>query len=597
MSRPGAIANPILAVMAFTLGGLWWWAVRADRQATRFTAELLRATRFNPDDIREAIVERSGLRAHIIREGPIWRLVEPVDAPADAIEVGRLLESLADAAGGALIPADELDDMPPGELGFDPPTARITLVRPGGDLSFDLGQPLPGGRLYLRLHAAQAYVVVTTNVLAALPASPEALRDRTLFPGVSDIRQIRVRRPGARIHLVRGEDGQWRITEPIQARADRQAAQRFVEALLTARIRDFVRDDIAVADPYGLDESAIELTVDAGAGAETRTLRIGRRTDADPTAVYAQRGGTRTVVTIPAVIAWMCLATLEDLRDRRLVPLSPDDVVGWCIERGDVRTRIVRTNDVWTIVEPFVAPADENRVAAFLREWLGTRIDAFADDVPVPSPAIRLSWYRLDSTEPLAVSSAPPFMTLLISDTPHDRTSVTLLEGTTTNVVLIRTKPPGLLSPDPLRFRSRILLSVSAERVRGLVLRHGHLEQRVLVSTNGFTTDQGEPVPPARVEPKLRALEPLRALTLVTDSATEMVSFGLDPPVASLTILDRAETSSSTTLLFGRSTPDGTYVRIQGRDLVALLDPETAGALLADLIPTTSPPATNRSPP
>lgn len=597
MSRPGAIANPVLAAIALILAGLWWWSVRADRQAARLAAELSLTARFNPDEVREALIVRPGVRARVMREGPVWRLMEPVEAPADALEVGRLLEALAGAADGALVPAAELGETPRSELGFDPPAGQITLVRPGGDLLFEIGQALPGGRLYARLVPPDAYVAISTNLLAALPASPEALRDRTLFPGVSDIRQIRLRRPGGRLHLARGDDGQWRITEPIQARADRLAAQRMVETLLTTRIREFIRDDVVVGDPYGLDESAIEVVVDAGPGVESRSLRLGRRSDNDPAAVYAQRGGSRTVVTIPAAVAWMCAATLEDLRDRRLVPIPPDDVAGWCAERGDVRLRVLQTNNTWAIVEPSFAPADEPRVSAFIREWLGTRIEAFADGVPAPTSAVRLCWYRSDPAGVRAPSGPTPAIVLLVSDTPSDPVPVAVIESGTTNVVLIRTKPPGALSLDPLRFRSRVIVSLPSDRIAGLVLRRGNVEQRVLISTNGFVTERGDAVPAAGVEPKLRSLASLRALTLVTESAAEMVSYGLDPPVASLTVLDRAEAGGSVTLLFGRSTPDGTYVRIQGRDLVALLDPATAGTLLTDLLPAVSPPSPNGTAP
>ncbi|MCX7819624.1 MAG: DUF4340 domain-containing protein [Kiritimatiellae bacterium] len=590
MSRPGAIANPVLAGLALILGALWWWSVRSDRIAVRDSTERLRMARFNPDEIREVVLERPSVRTRVARDGTIWRLLEPVEAPADAVEVGRLLETLADVVSGTPIPAEELREAPPVEMGFDPPAARIALVRPGGDLTFECGQALPGGRLYVRLSPPNVFFAVNTNVLAAIPPSADALRDRTLFPGVSDIRQIRLRRPGGRIHLSRADDGQWRIMEPIQARADRQAAQRLVEALLTARVREFVRDEVALGDPYGLDESAIEVLVDAGPGVESRSLRIGRRSDTDPAGVYAQRGGSRAVVTVSAEIAWMCAASLDDLRDRRLVPIAPEDIAGWSLERGNRRLHLVTTNGGWTILEPTPAPADDARVRAFIREWLGTRIESFPSNPALPAPAVRLCWYRTAAGESAAVTGMPAAVTLLVAETPLEWTPVAVIEGGSTNIVMIRTKPPGALAPDPLRFRTRVLLSLPRERIAGFVLRRGNVEQRVTISTNGVLTERGDPVPVATVLPKLRALDLLQAVNLVTDSPAELISYGLDPPAASLTVLDRADSGGSVTLLFGRSGPEGTFVRIQGRDLVALLDPATAGALQADLVPTPTPP-------
>lgn len=575
---------------------------RLDRQRRAFA--------FAPERVASLRIETSATAMALERVDDRWWLVEPVRAAADVTEIARILHGIQAAPRDAAIPAAG-DGAAPASLrdyGLDRPRARLALSGPDIRLRFEIGEPSALGQLYVRLLPGGDILATGTNLLGILPPSPSVLRSRTLFPPVSaEVRQLRIRRPGGFVHLARGDGGGWRILQPAPGRADRAAVSGLLEGLMTARIAEFVQDGVAEGAPFGLDETAIEATIDYDRDdVPPATLQIGRAQDRKPDAVYARLAGSDTVFTLPAAVAVRLTVPVDDLRDRRLVPMLPEDVASFAIERADRRLRIVREGDAWRIAEPVAAPAEEARVRSFLQEWTGTRIEEFAAGSTTGAAATagaetRILLYRrtadasATNTEVAAgATNVTPAIALWVRETPLDLTPVRTIDSESPATVLVRTKAPGFLSPDALRFRDRSILSIPTDEVGGLILARAGVEQRIVRgTTNEFVTAEGDPLPATAVTAKLRLLAALRAAALVAENPSELISYGLDPPAATLTVTLRGEAGLTRSLLFGRTTPEGVLTTIRGQELVFLLDAAAAGILQADLYTRPAPPPAN----
>ncbi len=560
---------------------------------------------FDPEKVSAFRIETPAFTVEAEREDDRWRIVQPVRVPADATEVSRILLGIHAAPGEAVVPAADIARRGTAlrDYGLDRPIARLSLTGPGIDLQFEIGEPGLLGRLYLRRIPGGDILATGTNLLAALPSGLSALRDRTLFPPAAEARQVRIRRPDGFLHLTRGNGGAWRILQPAVGRAERAAAAGLVGGILSARVLEFVRDGAVEGAPYGLDETAVELTVDFDRDtAPPVVLQIGRAQEQRAGAVYARRAGGDSIFTVSADIARLLATPVDGLRDRRLVPMLPEDIGAVAIERADRRIRIVREGNAWRIVEPVAAAAEEPRVRAFLQEWTGTRIEEFAPPAsrgPASSNETRIALYRrtpgLTSTNGAGaadVESRPSAVTLLVRTTSLDLTPVHVTDADGTTVVLIKTKAPGFVAPDPLRFRDRAVLDLAADEVGGMILSRAGVEQRIVRgSTNQFVNAEGDPVSATDVARRLTLLAGLRATALVAENPAERISYGLDPPAATLTVTLRGEGGLTRSLLFGRTSPEGTFAAIRGQDLVFLLDSATAAILQADLFPKPATPA------
>ncbi len=104
-----------------------------------------------------------------------WRLVAPLEDAADAVLVETLISDLQGLRADAFL-APASDE----ELGFTAPSVRIDLTAEGGaSYALVLGAPRAGDKLAARSGASGA-VEVAASILARLPRSASALRDKTL---------------------------------------------------------------------------------------------------------------------------------------------------------------------------------------------------------------------------------------------------------------------------------------------------------------------------------------------------------------------------------------------------------------------------------
>jgi hypothetical protein len=174
-----------------------------------------------------------------------WRIVEPVDAKADADAVDGLLSDLT------YLRADEFVDAPgtDAELGLDAPwlTAELALES-GGPAALQVGAPRSDRRV-VRGTAGRVFEIVTTR-LDSLPRKLSAYRWKELSSFASEDAvsfELRFEEPGAEPVTLRGTNGEegW-STEPEAMEPGK--ASRLVSELSALRAEDVAADAMGDAE-------------------------------------------------------------------------------------------------------------------------------------------------------------------------------------------------------------------------------------------------------------------------------------------------------------------------------------------------------------
>jgi len=170
----------------------------------------------------------------------------------------------------------------------------------------------------------------------------------------------------------------WKITEPKSFAADRSTVTNMVSnvaSLNSDRLVDEKSSDLA---RYGLGPPAFELDVTEKDNKSQRLL-LG---DETPTgnAVYAALAGDPRVFTIPEYIRNSIEKNLNDLRDKRLLTVSPDklsrlEITG---KNGDIE--FGRNKDEWQILKPKPMRADSTAVGELVTKLTDVRMDLSGPD-------------------------------------------------------------------------------------------------------------------------------------------------------------------------------------------------------------------------
>ncbi len=364
-----------------------------------------------------------------------WRLVKPVDAPADETAVKTLVTTLADAEV-----QKTLDQMPPdlAPFGLDKPTVTVRL-------SVKDGTPPPpvavgkntaiGGKTYVKKGDEPKLYLTTTALSFGLNKQAKDLRNKDLLVFQDDdVKQVEIKAAdGAAVTLVRQDKDAWTV-DPGGHPADPTEARSYLSSLRSTRAADFPDDAPADLGRYGL--SVPRLTITVTTDKETKTLLLGGESvpagspQGTTKQIYAKRGDQPTVYGIGDWAFRSLAKNPSQFRDKTVLGFDPARVKTVALERKDGAgpTLIRGEQGTWQIEGGEATAAKTEAVARFLedlRELRGSDIAA--------EPAPALGVFGLDAPElrvTLTDKDGQPMGTVLA--TKHDGKYYAMRAGTQT---------------------------------------------------------------------------------------------------------------------------------------------------------------------
>jgi hypothetical protein len=180
---------------------------------------------------------------------------------------------------------------------------------------------------------------------------------------------------GRGVRLERREE-RWRIARPIDFPADAFAADGIATALAEISSEQ-VLEDPQPPEVYGLGEAARVVRFEADG--VVRDLRLGRGTPVGSN-TYASTGEEGRVYVVATSRTSGLQRSLEDLREKRVLPFDPDAVVRIEVAWPGDRVALERGEEGWKLVAPFAYRADEHTVDELLDAVSVLRASGFVDE-------------------------------------------------------------------------------------------------------------------------------------------------------------------------------------------------------------------------
>ena len=565
----------ILALAVAILGLLIAFWDRDDDTVQARLEQARRAFRFDPSRVERLLIDADDLAIECRLDGRQWRLTKPLAARADPLAIERLLGALQELPRGDILLPPRRADNAYAPYGLDAPRAVLSIVEGSSTNRILIGRRTPlGDGVYVRQSDQAGLARLDPSLLDLLPASADALRDRSLLSGApAAIERLDVRGPSGYLQLARGEHNGWRLFQPFTARADSAAVAALVEKLLACDVVQFVQDAVGDLSPYGLDsQSAVTAVLNTDTGDGSQMLSFGDPLPNDPSLVYARLQAENSIYAVPQDVRQALLLKPDDLRDRRLPGLDPDQLGGLRVEAGETALEFRQDDDgTWRIVAPIRAPADADAVRDLLRSWADVRLVAFEDADPSAPPAAGSREIRLTPRQARA-----PGAVLHVAPQPGDVDACRIaIEGEASVAVAV---PARLLEfpLDPQPYRARDVLALAPADVDRIRIAAG--ETTVQIDRDPST---GQWVPAAPwVDGLLAALAPLRAESILpADAALPPAAF--EPPHLVLTARLRGASGLAATLTVGAETEPGgaRLATLRGREFIFTLPAWTVAAL------------------
>jgi hypothetical protein len=389
----------ILAVLAAALGAFIYFYERHRTPAGDDAPAAAAGKVFagvSADAVDEVRITRAAGETTTLRKvDAVWRIVAPIEAPADQSEAANTASNLATADIQSVV-----DEQPKDLAAFGLATPRVTVAFKAGSQSGTLllGDKNPtGSDLYAKLPDSPRVFLVSGYLDGTFDKSTFQLRDKKLLAFDREkIDRLEVASGGATVAVVRQADA-WSVAAPWKARADFGVVESVLSRLTNGQMKAIAWDPAAPAaaapgtapgprtlKEFGLEPAARRVTLSAGSA--TAELLLGKEApDGD---VYAKDASRPIVFTVEKALADDVARTPADFRAKDVFAFRAFTGTRLEIAKGGVTVVFERRKgpekdavEKWAQVQP-AKTVDEAKIEDLVGKVATLRAESFVDALP-----------------------------------------------------------------------------------------------------------------------------------------------------------------------------------------------------------------------
>jgi hypothetical protein len=359
---------------------------------------------FKKDDVKKIAVTAKGDTTVIVRDGADWKITAPIQTRADKMPVDAIVDKLTGLKRKRGI--DSPSDLK--EYGLTAPRIKVAVTLADGktaelDVGDDNGYD---GTLFTKTGEGNDVDVCEGALKYPLDKSLFDLREKRVFEFDDNVlSNLDVVGPKLTYSLVRSSASDWKISAPVQERADSAKAQQLAASLKNLKATRFATE-VASADDlkrYGLDHAAFTVNVTLGKQETQKTLVLASVKEGAADKVYVKRAADAWIAEVPNSIVKDLDLSIMDLRDKTILDFKQEDAVSLLFSVGPNLTfgadrHRTKTDggfgpDSWTMSAPAVGDAKRWKASSVLSSLETIKGASIVVDGPTPA---QLHEYGLD---------------------------------------------------------------------------------------------------------------------------------------------------------------------------------------------------------
>lgn len=331
------------------------------------------------DKIQELSVTSGGETSVLRKVDGAWTMVEPLKADVDQSAVSSLTSNLATLEVNRVVDENAADLA---QYGLSDPPVRVAFKAENSGGEIALGEKTATqGDLYAVRPGEKRVFLVPAFTEGTFNKKPFDLRDKSALKFERDkADRVAIEQGANRVELLRsGSD--WRVQEPVQARADYSAVESLLTRLSSLSMTKLVEGDAKELAKYGLDKPTATVTL--GAGSSRARLALGREGEGE---IFARDESRPMVFTVDPTIVADLKKGAEEYRDKELFEFRPFTADRLRIARGaetfefqKVKGTGENAADSWQRVNgSSTSPVDATKMDALLTKLSNLRAQSFS---------------------------------------------------------------------------------------------------------------------------------------------------------------------------------------------------------------------------
>jgi hypothetical protein len=341
------------------------------------------------------------------------------------------------------------------------------------------------------------------------------------------IRKVTLTKPGGETVVVQREaDQPWTFGDGVAVPADDSAINLMITNLASLDASRVVQEETTDWEPYGLEgDGQLEVTVETSEG-DPKSIIFGEDTPTG-SSVFARLEGDPRLFTTFNYARDNFDKTIFDLRDKRLLRVSPETITTLSLDVGPSSLKFAKEGQTWRIVEPADLRADQLAVGDLERELSNARMSSVLAEG--------------DSEAVDEYSTAQTYAVAEIVDAGGSHV-LTIGEGGPSGYYAKSSDLPGVyeapeslatsLNKELAEYRDRKLYDFGFGDLSRIDVRDG--DQRATIERRDgkwLLSEGGREIPAERVQALIDAFRNLSAIDFPANDVAAQARYGLSTPV------------------------------------------------------------------
>jgi hypothetical protein len=373
----------LLLLVLAALGAYVYWVELPHEKREAEQKQLLT---FDKDKVATITLEYPDHAIALARDADKhWRLVKPIEAPADDAAANNLVTAVADTQVTRTL--DDVGDKL-ASYGLEPPEAVIKLGLEGGSElpAVKVGKTTQVGfSAYVQKDDEKSVRIAGGALHTGVKKELKDLRDKSVLAfDEAQVKKLTLARPEGGVTVERQGDGDvWRITAPGPYPADASEVRALLASIRGIRAEDFPSDaPDADLKRYGLDQPRLTISVVAGKEEAQQTLLIGAtHEEGQKKTVYAKRAERPTVYALPEYALKNADKDLATLRDKTVLAFDKEKAAKLVVTRKDgAGFTLVKHDGAWHLDAPGEGAERGPAMTRFLEDVAALKGNTIVDE-------------------------------------------------------------------------------------------------------------------------------------------------------------------------------------------------------------------------
>ncbi len=364
---------------------------------------------------------------------------------------------------------------------------------------------------------------------------------------------VTIRNSEGTLQFTKSSEGNWLLESPVKDRVDSLAISTLFTSLETLRMDPVRTGKGGTLESFGLAKGEVSIKVN---GKKPVELLIGSATGVEGK-VYMRIEGKDTAYVAPKDLLDQTVKGLKDWRDRKLSDLTATQVNKVGIRTAKGEFEVEKASGHWSLTKPFKGRADDQKVTDLISNATTPRIEEFVADTKdlasfgLNEPRATITFTAEGVKDPviLQIGNAKKIVKpeekkegdKAEPPTPAAPTHVYVKLSSRDGVFTVPAAIEAVLDAQPNDLRDTNIMRVQSDMVDRITIEAPGREKIVLGRSGEewvrkVDKQADKPVNGGAANKLLTNLTMMKVTRFVKDVAGDLKEFGLDAPVATVTL-------------------------------------------------------------